>query len=140
MLMFICVKVNKQFKSKEVNINNLFGCVFKVCDEYLDVDVEVFEFYFIEVILGEVFKLGCNLIIIKIIFVVVLFMGLLGMVIGMINIFQVIMLFGMGDLKLMVGGILIVFVIIVLGLVVVILMILFYVMFNICFKNIVYIL
>lgn len=49
-------------------------------------------------------------------------------------------MFGIGDLKLMVGGILMVFVIIVFGFVVVILMILLYVMFNICLKNIVYIL
>lgn len=65
----------------------MLGCVLKVCDEYLNVDIEVLELYLIEVILVEVFKLGCNLIIIKIIFVVVLLMGLLGIVIGMINIF-----------------------------------------------------
>lgn len=61
--------------------------MFKVCDEYFNVDVEVLEFYLIEVILGEVFKFSWNFIIIKIILVVVLLMGLFGMVIGMINIF-----------------------------------------------------
>jgi biopolymer transport protein ExbB len=92
----------------------------------LVLDNETLELKLSESILREVPKLSSRLTLIKIISVVAPLIGLLGTVVGMINTFQAITLFGTGDPKLMAGGISQALVTTVLGLVVAIPMVFIY--------------
>lgn len=106
MLLMIYGVVCGVVKCCKVLKGNFFGWVFMVYEENQYVDVEMFELKFDDVIFKEVLKLECGMNILKVFVVVVLMLGFLGIVVGMIQIFQVIILFGIGDFKLMVGGIL----------------------------------
>ncbi|WP_426358115.1 MotA/TolQ/ExbB proton channel family protein [Pseudocolwellia sp. HL-MZ19] len=111
-------KVNSQLKNTTASKNNPLGRVMLVKDENDSADAETLELKLSERILKEVPVLTTRLTFIKIISVVAPLIGLLGTVVGMINTFQAITLFGTGDPKLMAGGISQALVTTVLGLVV----------------------
>jgi biopolymer transport protein ExbB len=117
-LFLIGGKVNRQLKSTTASNNNPLGRVMLVQDENKHADTETLELKLSERILKEVPVLTTRLTFIKIISVVAPLIGLLGTVVGMINTFQAITLFGTGDPKLMAGGISQALVTTVLGLVV----------------------
>ncbi len=117
-LFLISGKVNRQLKSTTASKNNPLGRVMLVQDENKNADTETLELKLSERILKEVPVLTTRLTFIKIISVVAPLIGLLGTVVGMINTFQAITLFGTGDPKLMAGGISQALVTTVLGLVV----------------------
>lgn len=104
-LSMVGVKVNAQRKNPTPNDDNPLGRVLKVYDENKDVDVETLELKLGEAILGETPKLTRNITLIQVISVVAPLTGLLGTVIGMIETFQAITLFGAGDPKTMASGI-----------------------------------
>ncbi len=111
-------KVNAQKKSETPDTGNPLGRVLKVYDDNRDVDVETLELKLSEGILAETPKITSNITLIQVISIVAPLLGLLGTVIGMINTFQAITLFGTGDPKTMAGGISQALVTTVLGLVV----------------------
>lgn len=117
-LTIIGSKVNSQLKNTTASKNNPLGRVMLVKDENKSSDAETLELKLSERILQEVPVLTTRLTFIKIISVVAPLIGLLGTVVGMINTFQAITLFGTGDPKLMAGGISQALVTTVLGLVV----------------------
>jgi len=104
-LMMIGMKVNAQRKNPTPSDDNPLGRVLKVHDENKDVDVETLELKLGEAILGETPSLTRNIALIQVISVVAPLTGLLGTVIGMIETFQAITLFGAGDPKTMASGI-----------------------------------
>ena len=104
-LSLIGAKVNAQRKNPTPSDDNPLGRVLKVHSENLDVDVETLELKLGEAILGETPKLTRNITLIQVISVVAPLTGLLGTVIGMIETFQAITLFGAGDPKTMASGI-----------------------------------
>jgi len=104
-LSMVGAKVNAQRKNPTANEDNPLGRVLKVYDENREVDVETLELKLGEAILGETPKLTRNITLIQVISVVAPLTGLLGTVIGMIETFQAITLFGAGDPKTMASGI-----------------------------------
>jgi biopolymer transport protein ExbB len=104
-LSLIGAKVNSQKKNPTPSDDNPLGRVLKVYDENREVDTETLELKLGEAILGETPKLTRNITLIQVISVVAPLTGLLGTVIGMIETFQAITLFGAGDPKTMASGI-----------------------------------
>jgi len=104
-LSMVGAKVNSQRKNPTPNEDNPLGRVLKVYDENKEVDVETLELKLGEAILGETPRLTRNITLIQVISVVAPLTGLLGTVIGMIETFQAITLFGAGDPKTMASGI-----------------------------------
>ena len=98
-------KVKAQLKSDTPKNNNPLGRVLMVYEKNKNVDTETLELKLGEAILKEQPALQRGILFIKIISVVAPLLGLLGTVVGMINTFQVIMLFGAGDASRMAGGI-----------------------------------
>jgi len=98
-------KVSAQLKSDTPKKNNPLGRVLLVYQENKNVDTETLELKLGEAILKEQPSLQRGILFIKIISVVAPLLGLLGTVVGMINTFQAIMLFGAGDATRMAGGI-----------------------------------
>jgi biopolymer transport protein ExbB len=98
-------KVNRQLKSDTPKKNNPLGRVLMVYEENKNVDTETLELKLGEAILREQPSLQRGILFIKIISVVAPLLGLLGTVVGMIQTFQAIMLFGAGDATRMAGGI-----------------------------------
>lgn len=98
-------KVSSQLKSDTPKKNNPLGRVLLVYQENKNVDTETLELKLGEAILKEQPSLQRGILFIKIISVVAPLLGLLGTVVGMINTFQAIMLFGAGDATRMAGGI-----------------------------------
>jgi biopolymer transport protein ExbB len=98
-------KVSSQLKSDTPKKNNPLGRVLLVYHENRNVDTETLELKLGEAILKEQPSLQRGILFIKIISVVAPLLGLLGTVVGMINTFQAIMLFGAGDATRMAGGI-----------------------------------
>jgi biopolymer transport protein ExbB len=111
-------KMSRQLKSEEADQGNALGRVMAVYTENPGIDVETLELKMDEVILRETGRLEWGLQLIKVLYVVAPLLGLLGTVIGMIQTFQQITLFGTGDPKMMAGGISMALVTTVLGLVV----------------------
>lgn len=99
------LKIRTQGEDEEPKENNPLGRVMKVYTDSPDEDVETLELKLDEAILRETEPLERGLTTIKIIYVVAPLLGLLGTVVGMIETFQQITLFGTGDPKLMAGGI-----------------------------------
>jgi len=85
--------------------NNPLGRVLKVAADNPNADTEAIELKLSEAIMKETPKLTSWLMFLKIVSVVAPLAGLLGTVLGMIETFQSITLFGAGDPKLMAGGI-----------------------------------
>lgn len=98
-------KVTAQLNRDEPSQDNPLGRVLSVYDQNKSVDTETLELKMSEAIFKEAPALNRALLFIKIISVVAPLMGLLGTVVGMINTFQAITLYGTGDPKLMAGGI-----------------------------------
>lgn len=123
-------KVRAQLKSDTPKKNNPLGRVLMVYQENKNVDTETLELKLGEAILKEQPSLQRGILFIKIISVVAPLLGLLGTVVGMINTFQVIMLFGAGDASRMAGGISQALVTTMLGLIVAIPMVLLHTVVN----------
>lgn len=98
-------KVTAQLNRSEASQDNPLGRVLSVYEQNRSVDTETLELKMSEAIFKEAPALNRALLFIKIISVVAPLMGLLGTVVGMINTFQAITLYGTGDPKLMAGGI-----------------------------------
>ena len=98
-------KVAAQRKDATARGDNPLGRVLKVYEENKEVDVETLELKLGEAILSETPALTKYINIIQVISVVAPLTGLLGTVIGMIETFQAITLFGTGDPKTMASGI-----------------------------------
>lgn len=139
-LSLVGAKVNAQRKNPTPSDDNPLGRVLKVHDENADVDVETLELKLGEAILGETPSLTRNISLIQVISVVAPLTGLLGTVIGMIETFQAITLFGAGDPKTMASGISKALMTTVLGLCVAIPMTLLHALVNARSKSVIHVL
>jgi len=110
--------VKSQMKNNIPSPKNPLGRILSVYDNNKSVDVETLELKLDEAILKETPAIERFLTLIKLISAVAPLFGLLGTVIGMIETFQSITLFGTGDPKIMAGGISTALMTTVLGLVV----------------------
>ena len=97
--------VNAQRENPSAGDDNPLGRVLGVYEENRGVDVETLELKLGEAILNETPSITKNIMLIQVISVVAPLAGLLGTVIGMIETFQAITLFGAGDPKTMASGI-----------------------------------
>ena len=105
-LTLVGTKVKRQRAAPgEPNEDNPLGRVIKVYHDNREVDTETLSLKLGEAILSEMPALTRSIGIIQVISVVAPLMGLLGTVIGMIETFQSITLFGAGDPKTMASGI-----------------------------------
>jgi biopolymer transport protein ExbB len=99
-------KIKKQLKdTSNPSEGNALGRILKIYQENRDSDVENLELKLDEAILRETPRIERGINTIKILAAVAPLLGLLGTVIGMIETFQQITLFGTGDPKLMAGSI-----------------------------------
>ena len=119
-------KVRRQLKSAEPNEDNALGRILAVYHQNKEIDTETLELKLDEAILKETPKFEKRQGTIKVLAAVAPLMGLLGTVVGMIETFQMITLFGTGDPKLMAGGISQALMTTVMGLVVAIPLVLLY--------------
>lgn len=110
------MKMNAQLKRDEADTGNALGRVMAVYTENPNIDVETLELKLDEAILRETGRFEWGLQVIKVLYVVAPLLGLLGTVVGMIQTFQMITMFGTGDPKTMAGGISMALVTTVLGL------------------------
>ncbi len=102
----VSAAVNKQAKNPgSPSAKNPLGRVLKAVQDSPSKDTEAMELRLSEAIMKETPKLTSWLMFLKIVSVVAPLAGLLGTVLGMIETFQSITLFGAGDPKLMAGGI-----------------------------------
>lgn len=108
--------IKRQLKREEADEGNALGRVLKVYQDNPDQDVETLELKLDEAILRETAPLESGLPLIKVLYVVAPLIGLLGTVVGMIQTFQQITLFGTGDPRMMAGGISMALITTVLGL------------------------
>lgn len=119
-------KVRRQLKSAEPDEDNALGRILAVYHQNKEIDTETLELKLDEAILKETPKFEKRQGTIKVLAAVAPLMGLLGTVVGMIETFQMITLFGTGDPKLMAGGISQALMTTVMGLVVAIPLVLLY--------------
>lgn len=133
-------RVHVQMKSDVPDEKNPLGRVMKVFNQYQHVDIETLELHLAEAISAEIPKLTKGISWIKIVSVVSPLLGLLGTVTGMIDVFEVLSLFGSGDPKLMANGISQALVTTVQGLVVAIPCVFSYTMANNLSRNLIVIL
>lgn len=106
MLTLISQKVSAQRKDPgEPREDNPLGRVIGIYHANREVDNETLQLKMGEAVLRETPALTRNIAIVQVISVVAPLMGLLGTVIGMIQTFQAITLFGTGDPKIMASGI-----------------------------------
>ncbi len=99
-------KIKKQLRdTSNPSDNNALGRILKIYQENKGSDVENLELKLDEAILRETPRIERGINTIKILAAVAPLLGLLGTVIGMIETFQQITLFGTGDPKLMAGSI-----------------------------------
>ena len=98
-------KIKEQLQTDQIDETNPVGQLRKVFEDYKSQNIETLEMKLDEVVVKSlpVFEKGIGLI--RIFASVAPLCGLLGTVLGMINTFQAITLFGAGDPKLMAGGI-----------------------------------
>ena len=105
-LTIVGAKVNRQRNNPgSPSEDNPLGRVVKVYEDNKEVDTETLSLKLGEAILTEMPALTRSITIIQVISIVAPLMGLLGTVIGMIETFQSITLFGAGDPKTMASGI-----------------------------------
>jgi len=133
-------KVRSQLKSKTAKTNNPLGRVLKIAEDNPGIDGESLELKLEEAILKERPPIEAYLGMIKIISMVAPLLGLLGTVVGMIQTFQAITVYGAGDPTAMAGGISGALVTTVLGLVVAIPTVLIHAFLNGKAKKLVHIL
>ena len=98
-------RIKKQLRSDEPKIDNPLGRVMQVYRDNPSVDTETLELMLDEAVLRDLPRLQRGLPTLKILAAVAPLLGLLGTVVGLIETFQSITLFGTGDPKLMAGGI-----------------------------------
>jgi len=118
MLMIRGSAIKRQIKKSDADKSNALGRVLSVYEDSPNADVETLELKLDEAILRETAPLESGLPFIKVLYVVAPLLGLLGTVVGMIQTFQQITLFGTGDPRMMAGGISMALLTTVLGLVV----------------------
>lgn len=97
--------VSGQVRKKKASKGNPLGRVMLAYENTQSNDVETVGLKLDDAILKEVPKLESGLNLVKVLAAVAPLLGLLGTVIGMINTFQAITLFGTGDPQIMAGGI-----------------------------------
>ncbi|MEO0850240.1 MAG: MotA/TolQ/ExbB proton channel family protein [Pseudomonadota bacterium] len=97
--------VSAQARSKRANKGNPLGRVMQAYEATNTADVETVALRLDDAVLKEIPKLEGGLNFIKVLAAVAPLLGLLGTVIGMIQTFQAITLFGTGDPQIMAGGI-----------------------------------
>ena len=97
--------VSGQVRKKKASKSNPLGRVMLAYENTQSSDVETVALRLDDAILKEVPKLEGGLNLVKVLAAVAPLLGLLGTVIGMINTFQAITLFGTGDPQIMAGGI-----------------------------------
>lgn len=97
--------VNAQIRQKKPSKSNPLGRVMLAYDGVRSGNVEAVSLKLDDAILKEVPKLESGLNLVKVLAAVAPLLGLLGTVIGMINTFQAITLFGTGDPQIMASGI-----------------------------------
>lgn len=110
--------IKRQLKKEDPDEGNALGRVIKVYHDNPDADIETLELKLDEAILRETAPLETGLSLLKVLYVVAPLIGLLGTVVGMIETFQQITLYGTGDPSMMAGGISMALITTVLGLVV----------------------
>ncbi len=98
-------RIKKQLKSETVSMKNPLGRVLQVFQDNRELSVEALELKLDEEILRNMPPLERGITSIKVLAAIAPLLGLLGTVIGMIQTFQAITLFGTGDPKMMAGGI-----------------------------------
>jgi biopolymer transport protein ExbB len=98
-------RISRQLKSDTADKKNPLGRVMAVYTDNPDTDIETLELKLDEAILRETAPIETGLNFIKVLYVVAPLLGLLGTVVGMIETFQMITLFGTGDPRMMAGGI-----------------------------------
>lgn len=101
----VSAKVSTQLKSRTPKMNNPLGRVLKVAEDNPKADNETLELKLEEAVLKERPSIESGLPLLKIIAAVAPLLGLLGTVVGMIETFQAITIFGAGDPKNMADGI-----------------------------------
>lgn len=104
-LWFVGSRVNRQIRSKKMDLNNPLGRVLDTYDQNPNVDLETLELKMDDAVLKEIPKLDRGLSTLKVLAAVAPLIGLLGTVVGMILTFQAITLWGTGEPKIMAGGI-----------------------------------
>ncbi|ATC95292.1 MotA/TolQ/ExbB proton channel family protein [Pseudoalteromonas tunicata] len=105
-LSLVSSKMKSQLKNAGTpNTNNPLGRILKVYHDNKNQDVENLELKLDEAILRETPRIEAGINIIKIFAAIAPLLGLLGTVVGMIDTFQQITLFGTGDPKIMAGSI-----------------------------------
>ncbi|WP_035271742.1 MotA/TolQ/ExbB proton channel family protein [Desulfonatronum thiodismutans] len=98
-------RIQRQLRSETALPDNPLGRILQVSGTNHSVDPETLEIRLDEAVLKEIPRLERGLRTIKILAAVAPLLGLLGTVVGMIETFQAITLFGTGDPQLMAGGI-----------------------------------
>ncbi len=104
-LSYIGKRMKWQLTNETADSNNPLGRVMAVFQENPRVDTDTLELMIDETILKNIPRLRRGLSALKILAAVAPLLGLLGTVVGLIETFQSITLFGTGDPKLMAGGI-----------------------------------
>jgi biopolymer transport protein ExbB len=97
--------VRGQMRKKTPSKGNPLGRVMMAYQSNTNADTETMALKLDDAVLKEIPKLESGLNLVKVLAAVAPLLGLLGTVIGMINTFQAITLFGTGDPQLMAGGI-----------------------------------
>jgi biopolymer transport protein ExbB len=98
-------RISRQLKSDTADKKNPLGRIMAVYTDNPNTDIETLELKLDEAILRETSPIENGLSFIKVLYVVAPLLGLLGTVVGMIETFQMITLFGTGDPRMMSGGI-----------------------------------
>ncbi|EKE82852.1 MotA/TolQ/ExbB proton channel family protein [Idiomarina xiamenensis] len=99
-------KIRSQLKNKDKpSSGNPLGRILKVYQDNRNVDTETLELKLDEAIMREIPKVDSGVNVIKIFAAIAPLLGLLGTVVGMIETFQQITLYGTGDPKIMAGSI-----------------------------------
>ncbi len=98
-------RIARQLKNETADKKNPLGRVMAVYTDNPNTDIETLELKLDEAILRETAPIETGLSFIKVLYVVAPLLGLLGTVVGMIETFQMITLFGTGDPRMMAGGI-----------------------------------
>ena len=101
----VLTDIREQEGSKTVNTENLLGMLIQTANENINESLDSLELILDEKIQSITPTIEVRVKAIKLIATVAPLLGLLGTVIGMIETFQAITLFGTGDPKLMAGGI-----------------------------------
>ena len=98
-------KVKRQLKRDTPTSDNALGRVLQVYHNNKNADTETLELKLGEAILKETPRLQRGILFIKVISVVAPLLGLLGTVTGMIQVFDAMAFSGMGNARLMAGGV-----------------------------------